>query len=207
MWNYYNPVDIIFGENKFLEIHKILENKKYILVTHPEEIFKKYTDQLNKSSNPPLIVMTDVKPNPDYLDILKLSKNFSSIAKEVDLILFLFPADQGQKVFDSFDETIEPLKKLNHINLLTKVDLKNTLELSKGEGFLPISCHNHTNLDVLVDKISKISVEMKKLLTDNIYLDSILKNGCEKAEKIANKNIRDLKSLIGFLRGSLYDSN
>ena len=52
--------------------------------------------------------------------------------------------------------------------------------------------------DVLVDKISKISVEMKKLLTDNIYLDSILKNGCEKAEKIANKNIRDLKSLIGF---------
>ncbi len=87
MWNYFNPVDIIFGENKFLEIHKILENKKYILVTHPEEIFKKYTDQLNKSSNPPLIVMTDVQPNPDYLDILKLSKNFSSIAKEVDLIL------------------------------------------------------------------------------------------------------------------------
>ena len=52
--------------------------------------------------------------------------------------------------------------------------------------------------DVLVDKISKISVEMKKLLTDNTYLDSILKNGCEKAEKIANKNVRDLKSLIGF---------
>ena len=49
-----------------------------------------------------------------------------------------------------------------------------------------------------LDKISKISVEMKKLLADNIYLDSILKNGCEKAEKIANKNIRDLKSLIGF---------
>ena len=87
MWNYYNPVDVVFGENKFSEIHKILENKKYVVVTHPEEIFKKYTDQLNTSSNPPLMVMTEVQPNPDYLDILTLLKNFASIAKEVDHVV------------------------------------------------------------------------------------------------------------------------
>ena len=43
MWNYYNPVDIIFGTNKFNELSSILNNKKYVIVTHPEDIFKKYT--------------------------------------------------------------------------------------------------------------------------------------------------------------------
>ena len=46
MWNYYNPVDIIFSENKFSKLHKILEDKKYVVVTRPEEIFKKYLEQL-----------------------------------------------------------------------------------------------------------------------------------------------------------------
>ena len=47
MWNYYNPVEIIFGERKFSSIESILENKKYIIVTHPEDIFKQYSDQLS----------------------------------------------------------------------------------------------------------------------------------------------------------------
>ena len=42
MWNYYNPVEIIFGEKKFSSIESILENKKYIIVTHPKDIFKQY---------------------------------------------------------------------------------------------------------------------------------------------------------------------
>ena len=44
MWNYFNPVEIIFGENKFKEVHDALKNKNYIIITHPEEIFKKYSD-------------------------------------------------------------------------------------------------------------------------------------------------------------------
>jgi len=41
MWNYFNPVEIIFGENRFKEVHDSLKNKNYIIITHPEEIFKK----------------------------------------------------------------------------------------------------------------------------------------------------------------------
>ena len=87
MWNYYNPVDIIFGENKFSELHKILENKKYVIVTHPEEIFKKYSEELNNSQNPPVMIMTDVQPNPDYLDIVSLLKDFSTVVKHIDHIV------------------------------------------------------------------------------------------------------------------------
>ena len=72
MWNYYNPVEIIFGENRFQEVHNALKDKSYIIITHPEEIFKKYSDELKTSSNPPLTIMTEVQPNPDYKDILEL---------------------------------------------------------------------------------------------------------------------------------------
>jgi phosphonate metabolism-associated iron-containing alcohol dehydrogenase len=87
MWSYYNPVEIIFGENKFKEVHSALKNKSYIIITHPEEIFKKYSDELSSSSNPPLSIMTDVQPNPDYKDILELQKKFSHIKENVEYIL------------------------------------------------------------------------------------------------------------------------
>ncbi len=87
MWNYYNPVEIIFGENKFSKIHSILENKKYIIITHPEKIFYKYSNQLSNSNNPPLMIMTEVQPNTDYSDLILLLEKFSPIANKVDCIL------------------------------------------------------------------------------------------------------------------------
>tara|TARA_B100000674_G_scaffold214545_1_gene175860 strand:- start:47 stop:1159 length:1113 start_codon:yes stop_codon:yes gene_type:complete len=87
MWNYYNPVQIIFGEKSFQEVHNALKDKNYIIITHPEEIFKKYSDELSLSANPPLAIMTDVQPNPDYKNILELQKKFSSLNKTVDFIL------------------------------------------------------------------------------------------------------------------------
>ncbi len=54
--------------------------------------------------------------------------------------------------------------------------------------------------DLVNQKISKISSEMQKLLKDKEYLDLILKDGCQKANEIAEKNIIDLKKIIGFFR-------
>ena len=54
--------------------------------------------------------------------------------------------------------------------------------------------------DCLVSKLSKISSEMRKLLSDNQYLDSILSEGSMNAQEIAKKNISDIKKLIGFYK-------
>ena len=54
--------------------------------------------------------------------------------------------------------------------------------------------------DCLVSKLSKISSEMRKLLSDNQYLDSILSEGSMNAQEIAKKNILDIKKLIGFYK-------
>ena len=52
--------------------------------------------------------------------------------------------------------------------------------------------------ETLVDKIIPISEEIKKLLKDQSYLDSILLNGVENANKIASKKIKNMKEIVGF---------
>ena len=52
--------------------------------------------------------------------------------------------------------------------------------------------------ELLIDKILPISEEIKKLLQDHNYLDSILLDGVEKADKIASKKIKNLKEIVGF---------
>lgn len=53
--------------------------------------------------------------------------------------------------------------------------------------------------DAAVEALLPIQKEMTRLLQDHTYLDSILKEGCQKAEAIAVKNLRQVKELTGFL--------
>ena len=52
--------------------------------------------------------------------------------------------------------------------------------------------------DLLVEKITPISKEIKKLLNDEKNLDRIIYDGSEKADTIASKKIKKIKQLIGF---------
>ena len=49
-----------------------------------------------------------------------------------------------------------------------------------------------------MDKIEPISLEIKKLLNDQSYLDKILLDGAEKANLIASKKIKRMKEIVGF---------
>jgi tryptophanyl-tRNA synthetase len=51
---------------------------------------------------------------------------------------------------------------------------------------------------LLVDKIEPISLEIKKLLDDQNYLNSILEEGAEKANDIASQKIKSIKEIVGF---------
>jgi len=52
--------------------------------------------------------------------------------------------------------------------------------------------------ETLVETIDPISREIKKLLNDEKYLDKILLEGSDKANKIASKKIKEIKDLVGF---------
>ena len=73
--------------------------------------------------------------------------------------------------------------------------LDKTLGEFGGKNFSDLK--NHL-AEILSNKISPISDEIKKLINDKQYLDKVLAQGADKAEEIAGKKIKEMKEIIGF---------
>ena len=52
--------------------------------------------------------------------------------------------------------------------------------------------------DIVVEKITPISDEINRLKKDNNFIDKILEDGAEKADKITSKKVKEMKKIIGF---------
>ena len=52
--------------------------------------------------------------------------------------------------------------------------------------------------DVVVKEINPISLKIKELLDDKVFLEEILKDGYEKANEIASKKIKKIHEIVGF---------
>ena len=78
---------------------------------------------------------------------------------------------------------------------LSNSTLESSIEKFSGKNF---SEFKQELSGLLVNKIMPISLEINKLLEDQLYLDSILLDGVEKANKIATKKIKNIKEIIGF---------
>ena len=52
--------------------------------------------------------------------------------------------------------------------------------------------------NLIVDKISPISKEIKKLNQDSSYIDQVLQDGGEKAHELSSKKLKDIKRKFGF---------
>ena len=78
---------------------------------------------------------------------------------------------------------------------LKNQNLENSVNEFNGKNF---SEFKEKLSDIIIEKIEPISKEIKKLLKDEKYLDSILLEGSDKADKIASKKIKEMKELVGF---------
>ncbi len=98
--------------------------------------------------------------------------------------------------------TIEELEKrpetknlIGIFSSLAGLTIENSLNAFSGKNF----SHFKENLSqLLIEKIIPISFEIKKLLNDHNYLDSILIDGYKKADKIASKKVEKIHEIIGF---------
>ena len=52
--------------------------------------------------------------------------------------------------------------------------------------------------DIVVNEINPISLRIKELLNDKVFLEKILKDGYEKANEIASKKIKKIHEILGF---------
>ena len=98
--------------------------------------------------------------------------------------------------------TIEELEKRpeakNLIGIYSSL-MNNTLQKSidefAGKNF---SEFKEKLSDIVVNEINPISLRIKKLLDDKVFLEKIVKDGCEKANEIALKKIKKIHEIVGF---------
>ena len=90
----------------------------------------------------------------------------------------------------------EALNLLNIYSFITNSTLEKTLESMAGKDF---SKFKKELSDVLVATICPIGKKIKDLKKDNEYLLQILKDGANKANSIAEKNINEIKKIVGFV--------
>jgi len=99
------------------------------------------------------------------------------------------------KTIKELEERLEVKNLIGIYSSLTSSTMEKSIESFAGKNF---SEFKEKLSQVLVDKIEPISLEIKKLLEDQSYLDKILLDGAEKANLIASKKIKRMKEIVGF---------
>ncbi len=135
------------------------------------------------------------KSDPSDYSRINLTDSSESIKKKIQ------KAKTDSEPFPSDVEKLENRPEItNLINIysaLTENLLEDIISEYANKDF---RVFKQNLADIVDQQISKISIEMKKLLADKTYLDLILKDGYQKAKEISEKNINDLKNIIGLFR-------
>ncbi len=164
----------------------------------------------------------------DVTDFLKvpeplIQKQFSRIMSLKDGIKKMSKSDPSDlsriNLTDNKDQIINKIKKAKTDPLPLPEAINNLAERPEAENLLGIySSLKNQNLEksitefngknfsefkeklseVLIEKIEPISKEIKKLLEDQKFLDLVLLEGSNKADKIASRKIKEMKELVGF---------
>ena len=163
--------------------------------------------------------VTDFLKVPEPL----IQKQFSRIMSLKDGIKKMSKSDPSDlsriNLTDNKDEMINKIKKAKTDPLPLPEAINNLAERPEAENLLGIySSLKNQNLEksitefngknfsefkeklseVLIERIGPISKEIKKLLEDQKFLDSVLLEGSNKADKIASKKMKEMKELVGF---------
>ena len=78
---------------------------------------------------------------------------------------------------------------------LTESNLEKNIQEFSGKNF---SEFKEALSQALVDRIAPISVEIKKLINEKSFLDQILLEGCQKANKLATEKLKKIHDIVGF---------
>ncbi len=93
------------------------------------------------------------------------------------------------------DKRPEAKNLLGIYSSLKNIDLEKSVKEFSGKNF---SEFKENLTQVVVDIISPLSLEIKKLLNEKAYLDQILIEGAQKANGISSNKIKEIHKIMGF---------
>ena len=165
-----------FGVDNFLQVPEPLIQKEFSRIMSLKDGSKKMSK--SELSDLSRINLTDSKDQ--IINKIKKAKTDP------------MPMPNG---LQELDERQEAKNLLGIYASLTNTTLEKSIENFSGKNF---SEFKESLSEILVNKIEPISIEIKKLLADQKYLDQILLEGVEKANLIASKKIQKIKEIVGF---------
>ena len=133
------------------------------------------------------------KSDPSELSRINLNDNKDEIFNKIKKA-----KTDTQPLPDSEEELSNRPEAENLLGMYASLNdqsLLNTINEFSGKNF---SAFKDKLANLIIDTISPISEEINKLLKDEKFIDQILSDGAQKADKIASKKITNIKKIIGF---------
>ncbi|MCZ2203287.1 tryptophan--tRNA ligase [Bartonella sp. A05] len=88
---------------------------------------------------------------------------------------------------------------LNIYAALAKINKEKALLEFSGQQF---SFFKSALADLVVHKLAPITQELRRLHKDNAYIDSVLRDGAERASILAENNMKQIRKIVGFLHNT-----
>ena len=96
---------------------------------------------------------------------------------------------------DDLKERPEAKNLIGIYSSITGLSLEKSIQNFSGENF---SKFKENLAEALVERLTPISLEIRKLLNEKNYLDQILSDGCKKAHEIASQKVKKIHEIVGF---------
>ena len=104
--------------------------------------------------------------------------------------------EKGNFKKETIDQRPEACNLIQILSAMSENTLAKTVNTFEGKDFRKLK---EELSEVLVQKITPIGKEIKKMLQDKIFLIKTLEVGGQKAKNDAEKNIKEIKKIIGLI--------
>ena len=105
-------------------------------------------------------------------------------------------SDQIPDNMQSLQKKPEALNLINIYSEISKTNIESVLREMSGKEYSFLK----TKLtDLIISEIGPVGHEINKLLKDKLYLEKVLKKGKEKANIIAEENIKNIREKVGLI--------
>jgi tryptophanyl-tRNA synthetase len=135
------------------------------------------------------------KSEPSDYSRINLTDDADTIAQKVR------KAKTDPEALPSEEKGLEPRPEAdNLVGIYAALNNGTKTDVLREFGGAQFSVFKSALVDLSVAKLGPIGSEMKKLMQDPVYIDSILGDGSQRASAIAGETMKAVKDIVGFVR-------
>jgi tryptophanyl-tRNA synthetase len=135
------------------------------------------------------------KSDPSDYSRINLTDDADAIAQKVR------KAKTDPEPLPSEEKGLEPRPEAdNLVGIYAALSDVSKADVLAEFGGAQFSTFKSALVDLSVAKLGPIGAEMKRLVADPAYIDSVLADGSERAGVLARKNMNAVKDILGFIR-------